>query len=238
MFNYINLKIKNQIKDDRANAVVENVIVLPIVLITIILLIVMCFVVHDRSTVEGAAKRGAIYAAHCISNPNYAEILSQSNNSAGSLDVSVTNGAFTFTGISKKINAYRYLKSSTSGLKGKVEKEVMAIVENTRIPWRNIDIVSVNFEQNNKVYYQDVKVTINVSYPISPVFAVVGMDSLYKYSVSAIMTVNDPDEFIRNADLIVDMIVEIDKRTGNKLSSIGDKIGSLAKKVVDWLDVA
>lgn len=238
MLNYIKDRLKNKIKEDKANAVVENIIVLPIILLVIMLIIIMCFIVHDRSTVEGAAKRGAIYAAHCISNPTYADVLSQSGNTPGSLDVSVKDGAFTFTGISKKVNAYRYLKSTTSGLKGKVQNEVMAIVEKTRIPWRDIDIVSVNFEQNNKIYYQDVKVTVNVSYPISPVFAVVGMESVFDYSVSAIMTVNDPDEFIRNADMIVDLIVEIDNKTGNNISKITDKISSLASKVLDWLDVA
>lgn len=239
MLDYLRYKIKYKIKEDKANAVVENIVVLPIILMVLMLIIIMCFIMHDKSTVEGAAKRGAIYAAHCISNPNYAEILTQSGNTPGSLDVSVSNGAFSFTGISKKINAYRYLRpGKTPGLEAKVNSEVLAIVEDTRIPWRDIDIVSIKFEQNNKIYYQDVKVTIDVSYPISPVFAVVGMDSVFDYSVSAIMTVNDPDEFIRNADLIVDLIVEIDNKTGNHLSNITDKISSLAAKVIDWLDVS
>lgn len=238
MLNYFVYKMKNKIKDDKANAVVENVVILPIILLVLLLLIIMCFIVHDRSTVEGAAKRGAIYAAHCISNPSYSEVLSQSGNKVGSLDVSVENGAFSFTGISKKVNAYRYLKASTPGLKSKVEEEVLTIVKDTRISWRDIDIVSIKFEQNNKIYYQDVKVTIDVEYPVSPVFAVIGMDSIFKYSVSAIMTVNDPDEFIRNADLVVDLVVEIDNKTGNNLSKIGEKISSLAGKIVKWLDVA
>lgn len=229
--------VREKLRENKANAVVENVIVLPLILIVIILIIIMCFIVHDRSTVEAAAKRGAIYAAHCVSNPNYSMILSQSGNTSGSLDLSVT-GAMQFKGISKNVKAYRYLKSTTPGLKADVEKEVKAIVENTRIPWRDIDIVSVNFEQNNKVYYQDVKVTINVEYPLSPVFKVVGMEPIYQYSVTAIMTVNDPDEFIRNADMVVDLVAEIDKKTGGTLAKVKDKISNLANKVVDWLKVA
>ena len=72
MLDYLRYKIKYKIKEDKANAVVENIVVLPIILMVLMLIIIMCFIMHDKSTVEGAAKRGAIYAAHCISNPNYA----------------------------------------------------------------------------------------------------------------------------------------------------------------------
>lgn len=45
-----------RIKSEDANALIENVIVLPLIFIVIYALILMCFIIHDRSTVESAGK--------------------------------------------------------------------------------------------------------------------------------------------------------------------------------------
>ena len=56
-----------------------------------------------------------------------------------------------------------------------------------------------------------------------------GDDIMLEYEATAKMSVNDPDEFIRNADLIVDVISQID----NKLH-ITDNIKNMGSKVSGW----
>ena len=236
-------KVFQIIKEERANSLVENVIILPLIFIIIYAMILTCFVVHDRSTLEASAKRGAIYAAHCISDPNYAAILERSGNESGNLDLSVdvfsedNPGEFSFTGIGKNIQPYRYLTGSSGNINQQVLQEVENIVDETRIPWRTIDVGDIQFTKVNKLLYQDVTVTLKADYPIPKFFAAFGLDTDLEYSVTAKMTVNDPDEFIRNADMVVDLITDIDNQTGNHISNALDKIGDLASKLLDWIKI-
>lgn len=237
MINKIILKIKNE----EANTFVENVIILPLIFIIIYAMILTCFIVHDRSTLEAAAKRGAIYAAHCISDPNYSAILERSGSEKGTLDTSIDtsdgNASFSFTGLGKNIQPYRYLTSSSSNIQGKVVTEVENIVNKTRIQWRELEVDDIQYKSVNKIYYQDVTVTLKADYPIPKFFEAFGLDTAYKYTVTAKMTVNDPDEFIRNADMVVDLITDIDEATGNHVSNFIDKISDLGTKLIDWITV-
>lgn len=227
-----------RIKSEDANTLVENVILMPLIFIIIFGLIMTCFVLHDRTTVEAAAKRGAIYAAHCISDPNYTSILSQSGNKAGSLDTSITSTSdIHFKGVGKNIQPYRYIVNKSQKINEDVVSEVKKIVQKTNIPWRELDVDSVKYKCVNKVFYQDVTVTLKAEYPLPQIFGAFGLETKYEYSVSAKMAVNDPDEFIRNADLVVDTITRIDNVTGNHLESVKEKITTLASKILDWIKI-
>lgn len=229
------------LKKEDANSLVENVIILPLIFIIIYGMIMTCFVVHDRSTVESAAKRGAIYASHCISDPNYSKIMENSGNEKGSLDTSINlkekNVEFSFTNLGKNIQPYRYLTGSSTRINSTVVDEVRNIVDNTRIPWRSLDVNDVEFNCGNKLLYQDVTVSISADYPIPKFFGAFGFDTEYKYDVKAKMTVNDPDEFIRNADMAVDLITAVDDATGNHISKALDKLSELGTKILDWIKV-
>lgn len=234
----INVILK--LKEEKANSLVENVVILPLIFIIIYAMILTCFVVHDRSTLEAAAKRGAIYASHCISDPNYSTILEKSGNQQGQLDTSIDifdGNSFSFIGVGKNIQPYRYLTGSSGNIDAIVRAEVESIVNETRIPWRTIEVDDIQFSKVNKLLYQDVTVTLKADYPIPKFFSAFGLDTDYEYSVSAKMTVNDPDEFIRNADMVVDLITDIDNKTGNHISNAVDKIKDLASKIVDWLKI-
>ena len=47
------------------------------------------------------------------------------------------------------------------------------------------------------------------------------------------------DEFIRNADMVVDIIVEIDNKTGNNISNVvnnvKEKFEKISTTVLDWI---
>ncbi len=225
----------NRLREESAGAIIENVVILPFVIIVIYALILLSFTIHDRSTLEAAAKRGVIYASHCICDPNYARILASVGSQSGSLDVSVSAGSnFSFTGIGNNIKPYRYLSKTTSGLAGQVENEILNVVKNTRIPWRSIDVDDITFKQNNKIFYQDLEVTIKASYGLPPFFEVLGLGD-YEYEVTAVMSVNDPDEFIRNADLVVDLIAE--SPVGEAVAAAKRKIETIASKITDFLSL-
>lgn len=231
--------MKKLIKNEQGNSLLENIIILPLIFIIIYALIMTAFVLHDRSTLEAAAKRGAIYASHCISNPNYDNILNKSGNQKGKLDTSIeASSQLSFSGIGKNIQPYRYITGSTKqGLEDKVRQEVLAIIRETKIPWREIDTETIQCDTRNYVIYQDVTVSIDGKYPIPKFFEIIGLDNQFTYTVAARMTVNDPDEFVRNADLIVDTITHIDNISGGHLGDITEKISTLAQKLLDWIHI-
>jgi len=221
----------NKMKEQSASAMVESVIVLPVVFIVVYSLIVTAFMVHDKATIEAAAHRGVIFASHCITDPNYARIVGIS----GELDVAESK-TFAFTGIGKNINAYRYITGGND-VSGDVEDTVTKIVEKTRIGWQPMKNLDVDCKQKNRFLYQDVTVTVKATYPIPKFFGAFGLDTEYEYSAEAKISTTDPDEFIRNADLVVDLITRFDRATGGNIGKAFDTISKLGDKITDWIKV-
>ena len=221
-----------KIKDESAGAMIENVIVLPLVFIIIFFLLLSSFMMHDRATIEAAAKRGAVYAASCISNPNYATIVGQT----GELDLPYTaENNFNFKSVGGNVNAYRAFTGGNN-MSSAVTTQVEKIIAKTRIPWLPQESVDVEYQQKNMFIYQDVTVTVRATYHLPEFFSLIGLETKYTYEATAKTRTTDPDEFIRNADLIVDLITMVDdKLLDNRLQKVTNKISDLATKVLDWL---
>lgn len=231
-------KAYRNLKSERANSLVENVIILPLIFIIIYYLILMTFVLHDRSTLDSAAKRGTIYAARCISDPNYTSILQKSGHEQGTLDTNAAQFTDTsFSEVGNHIKPYRYLRMDVSDIRDATISEVNNAIRKTKIPWREIETGDIVVDIENKIIYQNVKVSITAKYPLPEVFGAFGLPTQYEYIAEAQTTVNDPDEFIRNVDLIIDTVVEIDSKTGGNISKITEKISGMAVKLKDFLEI-
>lgn len=221
-----------KIKDESAGVMVENVIVLPIVFVIIIFLIMSAFLVHDRVTIETAARRGATYASHCIADPNYATLVGQS----GDLDFSKSVENINFSSVGENIKAYRYLIGGAN-VQDIVEGEVKKIVNKTRINWVPQDSITVTCSQENKIIYQDVCVKVSATYHLPGWIEWFGLNPEYKIETEAKLAAVDPDEFIRNADLVVDLITQVDKATGGHIGKALDSIDNIASKLLDWISM-
>lgn len=221
-----------RIKDESAGVMVENVIVLPLVFVVIIFMVVSAFLIHDRVTIETAARRGATYAAHCIADPSYSSLVGQS----GDLDFSKEVGSISFSSIGKNIKAYRYIMGGAS-VQNVVEAEVKKIVEKTRIDWIPQDKITVTCDQDNKIVYQAVTVNVTATYDLPGWFKWFGLETHYKVETEAKLAAVDPDEFIRNADLVVDLITDIDQATGGHINNAMEKIKGMATKLLDWISM-
>ena len=221
-----------RIKDESAGVMVENVIVLPLVFVVIIFMIMSAFLVHDRVTIETAARRGATYAAHCIADPNYATLVGQS----GELDFAKSVESISFSSVGDNIKAYRYLTGGAS-VQDVVEAEVKKIVDKTRINWIPQDNITVTCSQENKIIYQDVCVKVTATYHLPGWIDWFGLESEYKVETAAKIAAVDPDEFIRNVDLVVDLITAVDDATGGHIGKALDSISSMASKLMDWINM-
>lgn len=222
----------NRIKDESAGVMVENVIVLPLVFVIILFMVVSAFMVHDLATIESAARRGAIYASHCIIDPGYSTLVGNS----GELDISKDVANMNFGSVGKNLKSYRYILNNNK-VESLVVTEVTKIVEKTRINWIPQERIQVTCQQKNKIFYQDITVNVSAVYQLPKWFEWFGLESDYTVSTSAKLAAVDPDEFIRNADLVVDLITDLDKATGSHLEKITEKIVALGAKILDWIEL-
>ena len=231
--------IYQKFKREDANSLVENVIVLPLIFIVIFFMIMAMFVIHDRSTLDAAAKRGTIYAAKLVSDPSYDILLSKSGNIQGELDTTVDYLPIdAFEDYGNNIKPYRYLKLNKEAIEDQTEREIYEIIKKTKIPWREIKTDDIDVEIDNKIIYQNVMVNITARYPLPKLFASFGLPTEFEYSVSAATAVNDPDEFIRNVDLVVDTLFTLDQSLlEGKGNAALQKIKDMGTKLKEFLKV-
>lgn len=221
-----------QLKNESAGVMVENAVVLPIVFVVIISMIVSAFLVFDRVTVETAARHGATYASQCIADPSYSSLMQQT--SQENFLESVKN--MNFSSVGKKIKAYRYLSGGVQ-VQDVVETEVVGYINRFRINWLPQENISVVCLVENKIIYQDVCVQVASSYYLPGWLEWFGLETEYRIETEARIAAVDPDEFIRNADLVVDLITRVDNASGGHISNAIDKIGGLAAKLMDWISM-
>lgn len=216
----------NFILKAEGNSLVENVIVLPLIFLCIYFIIIGAFFVHDKITLDAAVERGAVYAAKCVSDPNYAEISETIYNDEDGYSMEIKGAAgASFEGVGKDIHPYRYVMFTYKDeIQRLVSEGTFEAVKNTKIPWRELKPDSVKCEIKNYIVYQEVTVTAKASYPLPKLFSLIGLPEEIEYEASATESVTDPDELIRNADLIVDTIVKVDNMTGNHLKKITDAL--------------
>ena len=229
-------RIYKKLRSEKANTFIENVIILPLIIIVIYFMILASFVIHDHSTLDAAAKRGTIYAARCVSDPNYPMILQQSGHQSGTLDTNVTAlTADSFNGVGDNIKPYRYLVMNTADIQDATVNEVYNIIQQTKIPWREIETGDIVVKVDNKIIYQNVEVSITARYPLPQIFGNFGLPTEFNYTVSAVTAVNDPDEFIRNVDLIVDVCAAIDQKTGGNIQKVLAKLNDMGTRLTQFL---
>lgn len=200
-------------------AIVENVIVMPIVFVILFALLFAGFMLHAQCTIDSAAKRGVLYAAKMICDPQYETITAAAiDGTKGELN-ELAVADYNFASI-EHYEPYRYLPFlSSSGLnnvESKTSAYVQNIIDQTSTWMFTIDAGGINCEANNYFLVQSIKVTVSADYHTPKLFQMLGVEETYQLTSEAVMTVSDQDEFIRNVDFVVDMVSEVLESLGIK----------------------
>lgn len=221
------------LKKEDGNSLVENVIILPLIFLCIYFLILGSFIIHDKIVLDSAVERGAVYAAKCVADPNYAALSATAgtNEKSNEMGLSDVDGIL-FSNVGDNIHPYRYIKLTYADeIERYVAEETLEIVNKTKIPWREIKNDQVECSIKNYVVYQEVTVSAKATYPLPKLFGIIGLPTEFSYETSAREAVTDPDELIRNADLVVDIITYIDNKTGNHLSKLTNTLDKFKAKI-------
>lgn len=231
---------KTEEEERGAYALLENLIVMPVVFLILFALLFAGCMLHAQCTIESAARRGVLYAAKLIADPQYQKI------TAGAVDKSkgdlneLSSEDFDFTRI-EHYEPYRYLPflsssfsfHGTTSIETNAQEYVRSILDQN-ITWMfTIDPDQIVCNADNYVISQEVSVKIKASYHMPRIFHYLGLPDTYDLYAGAVVSVSDPDEFIRNVDFASDLIRDIADTLGitEAISKPVSKLMNFAKKV-------
>lgn len=203
-----------------AAAIIEYTIVFPIVMAIICILIFTGFAMLDKAALESEVERTALYVSKVVADPNYEDITTRS---AASNEIdSIAVGADSIT-----THPYRYLFGASADT-GAAEQTARAQIMKSQL--LHNDDVRVEVRVNQGVFNK-VTVTATEGFEMPTFLKSLNMPNLLTIEVTATQYVNEPAEFIRNADLAIDIVEDVGEKTG-----ITDKLHDLSSKISFFKD--
>lgn len=198
-----------------AGTIIEYTIVFPIVLAVCMALILMGYTVHERAVLEGATARTALYAAKTMADQNYETITGTSaeSDSLEITDIAITEGSI-------ETAPYRFLLGGVGSTEN-CEDYCTKLIRKNQLFMTSTPTVSV---KKSGVVFTKVTVTAKQEFKV-PVFPMLDLPSVVDIESTSTAYVNEPAEFIRNADLAIDVVKAIDEKVGisEKISELGSK---------------
>lgn len=224
-----------RIREDKGAVLFEAVIILPITFIVLFAMFLLGMHLHEQTTLDGAVARGAIYASKILSDPQYTKVTSKKYEDYNKDEVDLESADADFSS-NASIKPYRYFDIRKTQEEDMVESYVESMIKKSNIGLEDIENVSVNCSIKNVVIYMEVTVTASASYGLPEIFGEFGLPTEYKIESRAVRSVNDPDEFIRNADLARDVVGDVLKKTGldSKLEEIKKTVTERFEKIKDF----
>ena len=209
-------------KEKGAATLLEYTIVLPIVFTIVFMLIFVGFTMHQKAVMEAATQRSAIYVAKTITDPSYENIvLSDGSQDANDiLSASITQDSIVTA-------PYRYLFSGNGNIPDS-ELGVSDLIAKNQIFIDTAPSVTVKKETG---IFTKVIVTATQEYKVPELIPGLDLPSILTIETQSVVYVNQPAEFIRNADYITDIVVKETEPLVDKLTSVISKIKFFDKNV-------
>lgn len=205
-----------------AATLLEYTIVLPIAFAIVFMLIFVGFTMHQKAVMEAATQRSAIYVARTITDPSYEKIVSTDGTKDANdiLSATITNESI--------VNApYRYLFTGSGSISDS-ELSVADLIAKNQIFIDTAPNVTVNKEAG---IFTKVVVTATQEYEVPKLINGLDLPSILTIETQSVVYVNQPAEFIRNADYITDIVVDVTGPIVDKITSVVSKIKFFNKNV-------
>lgn len=207
------------LESKKGSTTIEAALIFPIIFLSIIALIFVCIFLYEQAYMKSLADRAAERGAAIWKNPQ-----SDMTISLVKLEHFKDNDPYWRiydTNKSKKEEKIeQYLKKSLSQYSILQSRDKDAPMNTTDIEF------SANLK--NYIVYKKLVVTVKKKFklPIGNILNVFGIDNTITIYAESETVINEPAEFIRNADFAIDMGKRIDALTGNNIEKIRDKVTS------------
>lgn len=230
-------KLKKFMRNDRgAVQMIEAAILYPIVFMLIIVLIYIGLYIFQSMSVGAYAQKAAILAAREVAHPMYINEIDNDVFNTVAVEGDLGDGT-SFNGSGKlhietkaknikKTRAYRYWSSDPiSSYKDPYEAILKEMIASGSILGTKGD-VTVEIKGENKIIVQYITVTVKqpvLDFPFLDFFNI----KTPTVSASALTTVNDIDELVRNTDFAADTISTLARKLGIDVDKIGEKFKTI-----------
>lgn len=213
------MKSKSRLCNRKGSLVVEAALVFPIVFLAVIAVIYICMLMYQRTYIQTLANLAADRGAATWNNFTRDTTLGRTDKV--NLDASgLYWRLFDFNKTTKEHN-----------LKDYIEKRLGAysiLGSDKQVSIQVVDYIA----------YKKLVISINDSYriPVGSVLKIFGLGDRYTISVKSEAVINEPVEFIRNTDFVLDMEREFEDKYpgyGRLVHKIRDTMSSLKDKIVN-----
>ena len=218
--------IRQKIKNEKGLVIVEAAIVFPVMFFVLFFILFIGNMYYEQAKVDSIVLTYATKGAQYVADPNL-----------HSMDDGYTVPAIVSD---VDVNPYRYLPGGVfdgviSEIENKISSEVQNKITNGSLLFFGNEKTKVLGSDNEKIatfknYVLYSTFVVQVNYEIKFPIRFLGESSptIMKLSSRAEVAVNDVPEFIRNVDMVVDLVE--DTGVGKGVANVFNKINSFIKK--------
>lgn len=212
-------KLVKRMKDEKGVVIVEATIVFPVMFFVLFFIIYMGNIYFEMAQMDDIAMRYCIKGAQSVADPMH-------------YDMETYNAL----PIDQDVQPYRYIFGEVPGgsideIEDKIQEDIDEAIEAGSISFfKNMDPVLVSepkAEFNNYVLYSTFTVEIEYQIPLPIKFFGDNRAWIADLNSRAEVSVNDTAEFIRNTDMVIDLV---------QGTELGNKIESFFNKIKQFLD--
>lgn len=198
----------------RGSIAVEAALIVPIVIITVMILLYLMLLIFQTSIMQTTANKIAERTAATYFYPQ----------------ASFYSGQTSKKEISN-LGLYRRWGSNNIYQQQNFQSAVLGDIK--RFSILKSRQAYIDIKHSNKILKQDVTVTLNCTYdnPLGSLTAVWGLKKKINLNVQATATIDDPAEFIRNTDFIIDTASKVPA-----ISQFESKWQGIINKVIQYIN--
>lgn len=206
-------------RDESGSLIVEASFIYPMVILVLLFLLVWGMLQVQRAVIFKEVNTVADIGANTVSNEGYSVL---TNTSA---DKAAVKAYY------RKNNPYRYWNFNYTKSEGTLKQE-LADRLNRALMISTGSFVDYDVTIKNQVLLQTVEVKADFVYPMPKIFHLIGMDKEMRISNSVVYDAIDPTEFVRNTDMVFDIMGALSERFGidEKIENFLTKLKNLKSK--------
>ena len=237
-------RMKKFLKEEKAAAqMVEAAVIYPVVFLIIVLMIYMGLYILQAITVGTYAQKIAMLASREISTPGYYTLISDKtkySSSAIELDAEDINAIIDVSKLSDEMTrfpvVYRYWQIGDDKILTDTTKDYYQSILNTMVAKNSVLVpqnggtLNVKVSCKNNVLSQLVTVEVEQELMHFGLLDFFGIKSP-TVSATAVATVSDTDELIRNTDFAVDAMEALASKLGIDTSKLKSTVNDVLKKL-------
>lgn len=211
--------IKQKIKEERgAYTILEASIVFPVMFFVLFFIIFLGNMYYEQSKMDNCVMRYAIKGAQCCADPYLYDFVQ-----TGSVPTDLS---------AVEIKPYRYIMGGMNDIENKIKTEMANEIAKKDLTFFSNMVPKVTTQTtkyNNYLVYSTFSCSLkySITMPIK-LFWDANKFEIVKFTSRAEVSVSDTPEFIRNTDLVVDLLTGT--KIGTTIESVFQKINSFITK--------